>query len=262
MPSTMAIGCACMQRAGIRTMRAGRNQHIAQPRTEKYGSKQPSHGLYHEFLQCAKIPLAPRVSAPPLAGSNVQPILQRPATLGRKGADDGIPDGLLQPISVARRLRCGRDWTGVCATGDSRRASRDSRAADDHRGVDRPARARSAAGADLDGPGPSAAIGPPACGGPRRFVRLKNQKPGVLPGFVVSAGPADRNRTCISRLGGACTIHCATASDRPPGDAKGRPSEPRFYAICGTKTRELRGRSSHAQPIPAPYETMMTPWFL
>ena len=25
-------------------------------------------------------------------------------------------------------------------------------------------------------------------------------------------GPADRNRTCISRLGGMRTIHCATAS--------------------------------------------------
>jgi hypothetical protein len=26
-------------------------------------------------------------------------------------------------------------------------------------------------------------------------------------------GPADRNRTCIPRLGGMCTIHCATASN-------------------------------------------------
>ena len=30
-------------------------------------------------------------------------------------------------------------------------------------------------------------------------------------------GPADRNRTCIPRLGGMCTIHCATASNRFKG---------------------------------------------
>jgi hypothetical protein len=29
--------------------------------------------------------------------------------------------------------------------------------------------------------------------------------------FVLMSGPADRNRTCIPRLGGMCTIHCATA---------------------------------------------------
>jgi hypothetical protein len=27
----------------------------------------------------------------------------------------------------------------------------------------------------------------------------------------IRCGPADRNRTCIPRLGGMCTIHCATA---------------------------------------------------
>jgi hypothetical protein len=36
----------------------------------------------------------------------------RPPTVG-KGADDGIPDGLLQPVPVACRLRGGRDRTGV-----------------------------------------------------------------------------------------------------------------------------------------------------
>lgn len=105
-----------------------------------------------------------------------RPILKIPVTQGRQGADDGIPDGLLQPIPVARRLRGGCDRTGVSATGDPRCAGRDPCAVDDHWGVDRAARARSAAGADLDDPGPSATIGPPDCGGPRRFWGRKNRK--------------------------------------------------------------------------------------
>ena len=42
----------------------------------------------------------------------------------------------------------------------------------------------------------------------RKLLRIYPQK------LWISFGPADRNRTCIPRLGGMCTIHCATASSR------------------------------------------------
>jgi len=41
----MAIGCACMQRTGILAMTLILIPAIDPPRTEKYGSKQPSHEL-------------------------------------------------------------------------------------------------------------------------------------------------------------------------------------------------------------------------
>lgn len=121
-----------------------------------------------------------------VAGTGARPILKTPAIHGRQGADDGIPDGLLQPIPVARRLRGGRDRTGVCTTGDPRCADRDPCAADDHWGADRAARARSAAGVDLDDPGPSATIGPPDCGGPRHLKAGKTKSQAMVPWLLLS----------------------------------------------------------------------------
>jgi len=66
------------------------------------------------------------------------------------GADDGTPDGLLQPLPVARRLRGGPDRPGLRATGDPKYAGRDPRPVDGHRGAAGFARARGAAGVDLE----------------------------------------------------------------------------------------------------------------
>jgi len=42
-------------------------------------------------------------------------------------------------------------------------------------------------------------------------IHLRNEKRKPLGVSYQEYGPADRNRTCIPRLGGMCTIHCATA---------------------------------------------------
>lgn len=48
--------------------------------------------------------------------------------------------------------------------------------------------------------------------------------------------------------------------ERPtPGDVNGRPSEPRFYAICRAKTSEARGwKALLGQQLQASHETVMT----
>lgn len=182
----MAIGCAC-KRAVSRTMGAGEWNPAHRPTARRAVSSQA--------LNCSTIFCGASKYDAGVVGGLPHPerglySKHRPMQAG-KGADDGTPDGLLQPLSVARRLCGGPDRLGFCATGDSKCAGRGPRAVDGDRGAAGPARARGAAGADLEGTGASAAMGPPAHRWrASSFVRWRKRKSQAVAWlFVVSVVP-------------------------------------------------------------------------